>query len=180
MTGLPISRDLIVQDEVDVWSIGQHHGLATPLLDWTRIPIIALFFAGSGTTKEQGDCAIYALNKELIDQEGIDVRSRTAPHGYLDLIEPIAGERSRIIAQDGLFSISSSNIPVERWVTSTFKDSNRKDLPVLLKFIFPCNQKEILSAVKLHGATHDRMMPDLDGICRSANFILSSNTLKFP
>lgn len=174
--GLPVSRDHIVQDEVDIWSIGQHHGLATPLLDWTRVPIIALFFAGGGggDTSEQGDCAIFALNTKLVEKESKEARTRTAPHGYLDLIEPIAGERNRIIAQDGLFSISSSNIPVERWVTSTFKEPERKDLPVLLKFIFPSNQKEILKAVKLHGITHDRMMPDLDGISKSANFILST------
>jgi hypothetical protein len=166
-------RDSMLQDEVDIWSIGQHNGLDTPLLDWSRVLLYAVFFAAwSGdSSRESSLCAVYALNTRLVRERTEELREQSRPE-FLDLVEPIAGERRRIVAQNGLFSICSGNLPVERWVTASFAEPQRKELPVLLKFIFPRASARCLDDLKIHGITHARLMPDIDGICRETNYNL--------
>jgi FRG domain len=48
------------QTDVEWLVIAQHHGVHTQLLDWTRSPLIALYFACLGDAKTDG--AVFAFN----------------------------------------------------------------------------------------------------------------------
>lgn len=49
-------------ERLRLWSLGQHHGLATPLTDWSIYPYVALFFAFAEPDDETEARAVFALN----------------------------------------------------------------------------------------------------------------------
>ncbi len=61
-------EDNAESERLKLWALGQHYGLATPLIDWTQFPFVALFFAfhePENQTSPQEYRAIYALNMTL-------------------------------------------------------------------------------------------------------------------
>lgn len=50
-------------DTLGWWEVMQHHGAPTRLLDWTRSPFVAVWFAMDGCNEESGDMALWIYDR---------------------------------------------------------------------------------------------------------------------
>jgi hypothetical protein len=158
-----------IQDVVEVWSVAQHFRAPTPLLDWSRSLYTAIFFAyhGHRSEAETGRCAVYALNRKLV-QELSDREVSRGEHGQGGLFFAEASGRynERIRVQNGLFSISWSDKPVEQWVTAAAREPEWNERPVLLKFELPAGAHEARLAIEFlrpYGVHVGQLFPDFEG-----------------
>lgn len=161
--------------ENEWWALGQHFGLATPLLDWTRSPFAAAYFTFEESTSEPCEFrAVYALDQNAVNLKSVELDNGPSfEDGRLPIIEfidPLSDENQRLVSQGGLFSRAPIGTPIEQWVSRAFEGSRE---PVLLRIEIPdCDRLTCLRALDRMNINHTSLFPDLTGASRATNLKL--------
>lgn len=135
----------------ELWALGQHNGLATPLLDWTLSPYVAAYFSLFEQRNKEGYSIVYAINKDIIND-----------FNDLKIVNPITDENTRLINQSGLFVKVLTNQDLERMFRRKYKGNTAEYQ--MIKIRIPNKHREIaLRSLNRMNINHNTLFPDIQG-----------------
>lgn len=174
----------ILDDDLRCLAMMQHHGAPTRLLDFTKSPYVAAFFA---LERARGDAALFALDTPALWQstpsfdpslgrEQIDLRVQGNFERYFSVNrnpilwvgEPAEMDR-RLVAQSGLFVVPGQlELPLPEILRHYDADG-----PLLRKIVLPLALRErAMRALYRMNITQATLFPDLEGLARSIGYEL--------
>jgi hypothetical protein len=149
-------------------ALGQHHGMPTPLLDWTSSPYIAAFFAyedalANAEQRKTTKVRVYGLSRAFFEQS-------VTPTVYLNYVSPFVSSLSasarmnaRLHAQRGNFLVTN----VADLETFMCRQQEQRESKELIAVDLPIGlMSETLTDLRLMGITAALLFPGIDGVCR--------------
>lgn len=171
-------------------AVAQHHELPTRLLDWTRNPLIALYFAANNRGRYQrpeqwSDAYVFMwVISDTLDSHRhmlpLDLLPAMKPRGHgriADGESPAGGDNrvhlfspptlsSRIASQEGLFSFE------EQLSETSFPEMAEKLGLEVTRILVPgAARLDILKHLNRLGVETGKLFPDLPGLCAHQRWV---------
>lgn len=172
LQNFPILRFL--PDPNPAVALAQHHGIPTRLLDWTKNPLYAAYFAAEEVNpdKDDGCLAVWALNVALLRSAVIP--QIDAPCGYMRFLDHAVptSDNKYLLSQEGLFVYPVYGC-CHLATTGEFPDleqfadciGNEAGQNILQKLTLPCSEVgELLRLLWIKGISRAHLMPTLDNV----------------
>lgn len=158
--------------EDTIWAIGQHYGLPTPLLDWTKSPYIAAFFAFYKTSDDfqTENRVIYGLSRGLKLLLNYEKQRYIEFDNELEIVKENlqSTQNKRLENQQGELTKALQGLDIKSIVDRFSRKVEGKEYTkgeiFLAELLIPDKMREeVLSFLRKREISHGTLFPDYAG-----------------